>query len=338
MRYLWSIPAAVVAWFVGGFSATYLKGLPGGTTLFVPPRIDLLVLGGFAGGVLAGLLIARVRIAVPVVVAVAAGTWWLTGNNWSDRSLVITLLVASAFGALFGAIGARSSVFAAFALALPIAWYALRPAQQLTDWHWLWQLNGLLIGAGLAILLYVACWKRGWRSAYFWAPLAGFYLASFGIVDAVRLISRSTGKPADVVGNASTEAFFQSFEPLLREYWPWLVVAVLLAIPMVALKLRALPPPPPPPDPYADRSNDAILSDDLDWIDRLEPRRRLLPRRPEPSPEPLPHRLKVASKPLPDPVEVDGQPPPDHPKLRRKLLPHRDAPAWSDGTTLPESH
>jgi len=47
----------------------------------------------------------------------------------------------------------------------------------------------------------------------------------------------------------------------------------------VALKLRALPPAPPPPDPYADRSNDAVLSDDLDWIDEIEPRRRLLARR-----------------------------------------------------------
>ena len=121
MRYLWSIPSAVIAWFVAGFSATYLKGLPGGTTLFVPPRIDLLVLGGFAGGVLAGLLIARVRAAVPVVLVVAGGMWWLTGNSWSDRSLVITLLVASAVGALFGALGARSSVAAAFALALPLA-------------------------------------------------------------------------------------------------------------------------------------------------------------------------------------------------------------------------
>jgi hypothetical protein len=83
----------------------------------------------------------------------------------------------------------------------------------------------------------------------------------------------------DAVGDAATEAFFQSFEPLLREYWPWLILAVLLAIPMVALKLRALPPPPPPPDVYADKSNDAVLSDDLDWIDRDEPRRRLLPRR-----------------------------------------------------------
>ena len=85
MRYLWSIPSAVLAWFVAGFSATYLKGLPGGATMFVPPRIDLLVLGGFAGGVLAGLLIARVRVAVPVVLIVAAGMWWQTGNSWSDR-------------------------------------------------------------------------------------------------------------------------------------------------------------------------------------------------------------------------------------------------------------
>jgi hypothetical protein len=279
MRYLWSIPSAVIAWFVAGFAATYLKGLPGGTTLFVPPRIDLLVLGGFAGGVLAGLLIARVRAAVPVVLIVAGGMWWLTGNSWSDRSLVITLLVASAVGAFFGALGSRSSVVAAFALALPVAWYAMRPAEQLTEWRWLWQLNGLLIAAGLALLLYAACWRRGWRSASFWLPLTALYLASFGVVDAVQVISDSSGKPMDAVGDAATEAFFQSFEPLLREYWPWLILAVLLAIPMVALKLRALPPPPPPPDRYADKSNDAVLSDDLDWIDQEEPRRRLLPRR-----------------------------------------------------------
>ncbi|WP_327634322.1 hypothetical protein OHB24_30610 [Kribbella sp. NBC_00482] len=277
MRYLWSIPAAVVAWFVGGFSATYLKGLPEGTTYFVPPRIDLVVLGGVAGGVLAGLLIGRIRIAVPVVLIVAAGMWWLTGNSFGD--LLVTLLVASALGAFFGALGTRSSVVAAFALALPVAWTALRPAEQLADWRWLWQLNGLLVGAGLAVLLYVACWKRGWRSVGSWIPLTGFYLACFGIVASVRLVSQSTGKPMDAVGDASTEAFFQSFEPLLREYWPGMVVGILLAIPMVVLKLRALPPPPPPLDPYADRSNDAVLSDDLDWIDQEEPQRRLLARR-----------------------------------------------------------
>jgi hypothetical protein len=279
MRYLWSIPAAVVAWFVGGFSATYLKGLPDGATYFVPPRIDLVLLGGFAGGVLAGLLIGRVRAAVPVVLVVAAGTGWLTGNSFSDRDMLITLLVASAVGALFGALGTRSSVVAAFALALPVAWYAQRPAEQLADWRWLWQLNGLLVGAGLALILYLACWKRGWRSVGSWIPLAGFYLVCNGLVEAVQVVARSHGKPMDAVGDASTEAFFQSFQPLLREYWPWMVVAVLLAIPMVALKLRALPPPPPPPDPYADRSNDAVLSDDLDWIDQPEAPRRLLPRR-----------------------------------------------------------
>ncbi|MFF0341051.1 hypothetical protein [Kribbella sp. NPDC004875] len=279
MRYLWSVPAAVVAWFVGGFSATYLKGLPEGTTMFVPPRVDLVLLGGFAGGVLAGLLVARVRIAVPLVLVVAGGLWWLSGNSFSDRNLLITLLVASALGAFFGALGTRSSVVAAFALALPVAWTALRPAEQLTEWRWLWQLNGLLVGAGLALLLYVACWKRGWRSVGSWIPLAGFYLVAFGVVESVRLVSNSSGKTMDAVGDASTEAFFQSFEPMLREYWPWLVVGVLLAIPMTALKLRALPPPPPPPDPYADRSNDAVLSDDLDWIDQEDPRRRLFARR-----------------------------------------------------------
>lgn len=279
MRYLWSIPSAVLAWFVGGFAPTYLRGLPDGTTLFVPERIDLLVLGGFTGGVLAGLLIARVRIAVPVVLMVAAGMWWLTGNSWADHSMVITLLVASAVGAFFGALGTRSSVIAAFALALPVAWYALRPAEEVGDWRWLWQLNGLLIAAGLALLLYVACWRRGWRSVASWIPLSAVYLTSFGIVDVVNLISSSTGKPMDAVGDAATDAFFQSYEPLLREYWPWFVLAVLLAIPMVVLKLRALPPAPPAPDPYSDKSNDAVLSDDLDWIDQIEPRRRLLPRR-----------------------------------------------------------
>lgn len=157
MRYLWSIPAAAVAWFVGGFAAAYLKGLPGGTTLFVPPRLDLLVLGGLTGGVLAGLLVARARVAVPLVLIVATGMWWLSGNPWSDKAALITLLVASALGALFGALGARSSVVAAFALAVPMAWYALRPAGELADWRWLWQLNGLLVGAGLALLLYTAC-------------------------------------------------------------------------------------------------------------------------------------------------------------------------------------
>ncbi|GAB2641566.1 hypothetical protein [Kribbella swartbergensis] len=284
MRYLWSVPSAVAAWFVAGFAATYLQGLPGGTTYFVPPRLDLLVLGGFAGGVAAGLFVGRIRFTLPLVVVVASGMWWLTGNSFTESGLLITLLVASVLGGLFGALGTRSSVAAAFALAIPVAWLALRPANQLQDWRWLWQLNGLLVAAGLAILLYVACWRRGWRSAYFWLPLAGFYLVAFGIVAAVRTISQapagqSTGKTAD----AATDAFFRSFEPVLREYWPWMVLAVLLAIPMVALKLRALPPPPPPPDPYAERPNDAVLSDDLDWIDRDEPQRRLLPRRPQAS-------------------------------------------------------
>jgi hypothetical protein len=284
MRYLWSVPSAVVAWFVAGFAATYLKGLPEGTTLFVPERLDLLVLGGFAGGVAAGLFVGRIRFTLPLVLVVATGMWWLTGHSVTDQASLITLLAASAVGGLFGALGTRSSVVAAFALALPVAWLTLRPANQLQDWRWLWQLNGLLVAAGLALLLYVACWRRGWRSAYFWVPLAGFYLVSFGVVAGVRSISQApSGRSTDQTADAATDAFFQSFEPMLREYWPWLVLAVLLAIPMVALKLRALPPPPPPPDPYADRTNDAVLAEDLDWIDREEPKRRLLPRRQQPA-------------------------------------------------------
>lgn len=277
MRYLWSVPAAVIAWFVVGFSPTYLAGLPDGATAFVEPRTDLVVLGGFAGGVLAGLLVQRMRIAVPLVLVVAAGTWWLSGNSFDSKELLICLLAASAVGGLFGALGTRSSVLAAFALSLPVAWYALRPADKLADWHWIWQLNGLLVGAGLAGLLYVACWRRGWPSAYSWLPLAATYLASFAVVAGLKSIDG--GGSTDDVANRATDAFFKAFAPLLRNYWPWLTVAVLLAIPMVALKIRALPPPPPPPTPYDERGNDAVLSDDLDWIDRTEPKRRLLARR-----------------------------------------------------------
>jgi hypothetical protein len=279
MRYLWSVPAAVIAWFVVGFAPTYLNGLPDGSTTFVPARIDLLVLGGFAGGVVAGLLVGRLRIAVPLVAVVAFGAWWLGGNSLSDKGMLAALLVASVIGSLFGALGTRSSVVAAFALAVPVAWYALRPASELETWRWLWQLNGLLVAVGLALLLYVACWRRGWRSAYYWVPLAAVYVASFAVVDGAQAITQARGRSTDEAADAGTDAFFNAFEPLLREYWPWLVLAVLLAIPMVALKIRALPPPPPPPSPYDDRGNDAVLSDDLDWVDREEPKRRLIPRR-----------------------------------------------------------
>jgi hypothetical protein len=279
MRYLWSLPAAVVAWFVAGFAPTYLSGLPAGSTTFVGTRVDLLVLGGFTGGVLAGLIVGRGRIAVPLMAIVAGGTWWLSGYTLSAKGLPATLLVASVIGAFFGALGIRSTVVAAFALSVPVAWYALRPADELQDWRWLWQLNGLLVAIGLTIVLYVACWRRGWRSAYYWLPLTAFYLASFAIVEGLQAVTAAKGKSADVIANAGTDAFFAGFEPLLREYWPWLALAVLLAIPMVALKVRALPPPPPPPAIDDGRGNDAVLSDDLDWIDREEPKRRLLPAR-----------------------------------------------------------
>jgi hypothetical protein len=282
MRCLWAVPAAVVGWFVAGFAPTYLAGLPEASTMFVPAtsgRVDLLVLGGIAGGVAAGFLLGRIRYAVPLVLVVAGGTWWLSGHTLSARDLLITLLAASALGAFFGALGTRSSVVAAFTLTLPLAWYAARPAADLGDFQFLWQLNGLLVAVGLTIVLYVCCWRRGWRSAYFWPVLVAAYLLAFAIVDALRAVSAGAGRPAGDIADAATDAFFQSFEPLLRDYWPWMVFAVLLAIPMTALKLRALPPPPPPPDPYADRTNDAVLSDDLDWIDQSEPERKLLARR-----------------------------------------------------------
>jgi hypothetical protein len=287
VRALWSVPAAVTAWFVVGFAPSYLGGLPDGATAFVPSetsRADILVLGGFAGGVVAGLLVQNLRIAVPLMPLVAVGAWRLSDQPIAadhTRGLLISLLVASAAGGIAGALGKSSSVMAALALSLPLAWYAGQPSAELTDWRWAWQLNGLLVTVGLAVLLYVACWRRGWPSAYYWAPVAAAYLVSFAAVSGVDRVASMLGSAhsTDEVANAGTEAFFSAFEPLLRNYWPWLVAAVLLAIPMVALKVRALPPAPPPRNPYDDRSNDARLSTDLDWIDRQEPKRRLLARR-----------------------------------------------------------
>ncbi|WBQ02208.1 hypothetical protein [Kribbella sp. CA-293567] len=279
MRYLWSVPAAVAAWFVAGFAPSYLTGLPAGSTTFVGTRLDLLVLGGFTGGVLAGLIVARLRYAVPLVLIVAVGSWWLSGYDLSAQGLLMSLLVASVVGAGLGALGTRNTVLAAFALSVPVAWFALRPADELQDWLWLWQLNGLLVAIGLTTLLYAACWRRGWPSAYSWLPLSVFYVASFAMVDGIQAVAAAKGQSIDVVADAGTDAFFAAFEPLLREYWPWLLLAVLLAIPMVALKVRALPPPPLAPGADDGRSNDAVLSDDLDWIDREEPKRRLLPAR-----------------------------------------------------------
>ncbi|HEU4946453.1 MAG TPA: hypothetical protein VFT31_04815 [Kribbella sp.] len=287
MRALWSVPSAVIAWFVVGFAPSYLGGLPAGATAFVPSdlsRGDILVLGGFAGGVAAGLLVRWLRIAVPLVSVLAGTAWWLSGQSieaGDSRDLLISLLAASVLGATAGAVGTHGSVFAALALALPVAWYVARPAAELAGWRWSWQVNGLLVATGLAVLLYLACWRRGWPSAYYWVLVAAAYLASFGVVTAADRVARDlgSGRSPSLAADDGTDAFFSTFEPFLRAYWPWLVAAVLLAIPMVALKIRALPPPPPPPDRHDDRGNDAHLSDDLDWIDRLEPKRRLLPRR-----------------------------------------------------------
>jgi hypothetical protein len=287
MRALWSMPSAVVAWFVVGFAPSYLGGLPDQATALVPSepsQVDVLALGGFAGGVAAGLFVRLASIGVPLVLVAASGAWWLSGQSVAtaqSRGLLITLLMASSLGAVAGALGRRSSVLAAFGLALPVAWYVATPAAEAAGWRWSWQLNGLLVAIGLAGLLYLACWRRGWRSASYWVLVVAAYLASFGVIDAAQRVAADfgAGRAANIAADNGTDAFFSTFEPMLRAYWPWLVAAVLLAIPMVALKVRALPPLPAPLDPYADRSNDAQLSDDLDRIESPEQQRRLLPRR-----------------------------------------------------------
>jgi len=294
LRALWSVPSAVAAWFVVGFAPAYVRGLPDDASVLVPSvisRTDVLVIGGLIGGVAAGLLVQRLRIAVPLVLAVAAGVWWFSrwgaapGDPSELRGLFIALLVASFVGAVLGALGSHRSLLAAFALTLPIAWYAGLPADHLAKWQWAWELNGLLVAVGLAILLYVACWRTGWRAAYYWAPVVAIYLAAFAFVQGADRVAvdLAAGRSADDTANAATDTFASTFEPLLQSYWPWLVAAVFLAIPMVTLKIRALPPEAQAArTPYDDRSNDAYLTDDLTWFDREEqppPPRRLLPKR-----------------------------------------------------------
>lgn len=286
VRAWWSVPSAVPAWFVVGFAPSYLAALPGGATALLPAstsQVDLLVVGGFLGSVAAALIVRRLRIALPLVLAIATATWWFgAGRAETHRptGLFIALLVASILGAVAGALARHGSVLTAMALSLPFAWYARKPTAGLADWRWNWQLSGLSIAVGLAVLLYVSCWRKGWRAVAYWPMVAATYLICFAVLAAGGRVAGGFGQGggAAEIADGGTQAFFAAFEPLLRTYWPWLVAAVLLAVPMTALKIRALPPPARPVDPYAERSNDARLSDDLDWIDREEPPRRLLPR------------------------------------------------------------
>lgn len=287
LRALWSVPSAIAAWFVVGFAPSYLSGLPEHPGTLVPSAtsaVDVLIIGGFAGGVAVGLLVGRFRLSLALGLVLASAAWWFSDHSFTgDRGLWIVLSVASLVGSLAGAFGSRRSVPAAFALALPLAAYIVLPEEALGAWRWLWEFNGLLIAIGLAVLMHVAIWRTGWQATYFWLPLTAGFVASFAFIDACERVAADLGKglAADAIADGASDAFFNAFGPFLLSYWPWLAAAFFLAIPMTAMKVRALPPPPPPvPDPALEgRGNDAFLPGDLDWIDREEPPRRLLPRR-----------------------------------------------------------
>lgn len=247
--------------------------------------VDVLIIGGFTGGVAVGLLVGRFRLALGLGLVLASAAWWFSDHSFvGDRGLWIVLSVSSVVGSLAGAFGSRRSVPAAFALALPLASYIVLPEEALGAWRWTWEFNGLLIAIGLAVLMHVAIWRTGWHAGYFWLPLTAVFVASFAFIDACERVAADLGKglAVDAIADGASDAFFNAFGPFLLSYWPWLTAAFFLAIPMTAMKVRALPPPPPPvPDAALEgRGNDAFLPGDLDWIDREEPPRRLLlPRR-----------------------------------------------------------
>jgi hypothetical protein len=292
LRALWAVPAAVVAWVLAGFGAWYAGGRPGsagGVTEVVPlasTAVDVLAVGGVVAGIAAGLVLRRLRAAVPLTLAIGAGAWFLSSDAVVANDGLITLLVGTGVGAVLGAVGRRRSEAAAVVIALPVAWYALLPGRLTGERAWTDELNGLLVAIGCALVLYVACWRVGWRAMTVWPVAAASYLVSFAAVEGAAAVAASrrhtAGRPAteraDRAADAGMDAFFGAFGNYLDRYWPWLAIAVFLAVMMVALKIRALPP--KPPELFVDdRPNDAILPDDLDWIDQTEPRRRIIPRR-----------------------------------------------------------
>lgn len=284
-RAYWSVPSAVIAWLVVGFLPWYVARGPGDWPTPVPSHpahIDLLVIGGLVGGVAAGLVAGRFRVALPAVSVAVTTAWWAHAGSAGSEGLLIAALVASGLGVTAGALGSHGSLLAALALTLPVATYAARSAAELTAWRWHWQLSGLLVAIGLALLLYVSCWRTGWRAVVTWPVVTAVYLVCFGVLAAAGQVAAGLAgaRPPDEVADLGTEAFFSSFQPFLASYWPWLIAGALLAVPMAALKIRALPPVPPAPAADDGRGNDARLSDDLDWIDRPdEVRTRRLPRR-----------------------------------------------------------
>lgn len=298
------MPVAVLAWYAVGFGPWWASAQAAATTW--PGRalpalsgagIAAVAIGGAVGGLVAGLLVRRFLVAVPLALGLGTGLWMLGRSlpsavqveSGTARGVLVVLLVTTGLGAALGALGSHRSVPTAIALALPVATYAVLPGSRLADSRWTDALNGWLVAIGLALLLYAACWRTGWRAIGWWPLVAGAYLAAFAALaaaaTAASVAARYTPdghagrRQADAIADGAMDSFVGAFLPFLRLYWPWLGIAVFLAVMMVALKIRALPPKPPPVPVIDDRGNDAYLSDDLDWIDRTEPRRRLVPRR-----------------------------------------------------------
>ena len=293
-RAFWSVPVALVAWYVLGFGVWYLDTDERRLLPLSAGAVDVLVVGGLVGGIAAGMVVRRLQIAVPLVLLAGGGLWWIARptaapSEYELRGLLITLLVATGLGGVMGAIGSHRSVLAAIALSAPVASYITVPGP-LWDGDLAGEVSGLLVAVGLSMLLYVACWHNGWRALTWWPVVAGAYLASFALVSALARVATSfrpgVHADPDVVADAAMDTFIGAFRPFLETYWGWLGVAVLVAVMIVALKIRVLPPAPPTARPVLvdDGSNDAFLPDDLGWFDHAEPRRLIdrLPHRREP--------------------------------------------------------
>lgn len=291
-RAAWSVPSATVAWFLLGFGPWFLgdqDAMASWSQRELLPLtgagMDVIAVGAAIGGIVAGLITGRIRIAVPLTLALGTGLYLLARSHRPDvvpdNGILATLLVCTGAGAVLGALGSRRSVVAAVAVALPVASYALLPASQLPERTWVTDLTSLLIAIGFALILYVACWRSGWRAVPSWPVVAAAYLVSFAMIASAGAVAaqfRAGRQSTDDVASTATDTFVKAFEPFLATYWPWLVAATFLAIMIVALKIRAIPPAPAEMT-VDERSNDAFLPDDLDWIDQTEERRRIIPRR-----------------------------------------------------------
>src|SRR5262245_50397666 len=85
--------------------------------------IDVGLMGAAIGGVVAGLLVGRIRIAVPLTLALGSGLWYLARvyettppPQNEQRGVLVTLLVTTGLAAVFGALGSRRSVVGAVAI------------------------------------------------------------------------------------------------------------------------------------------------------------------------------------------------------------------------------